>query len=577
MKNNYVLGLNFLHSDSSACLFENNELVVAAEEERFLRVKHTTLFPFNAIKFCLSHVNINISDISVITINSRPTSSIIKKILFLLQNPSAYKIAINSAKNTQSKLTLKKYISKIDENHNFNGKIFYADHHKSHIASSLYFSDFEECVNLSVDGFGDFASCAWGYSKNKNLKLDSKIYFPHSLGIYYQAMTQFLGFKNYGDEYKVMGLSPYGKPKYIKEISNLINKTDFGFNLNLKYFEHHKKKILQINKNNQAEYLNLYSNKLVDLLGRARTNNDEITQYHMDLAKSIQSVYEDIFFHLLNIVYRKYQNPNLTLSGGCAMNSVANGKIIKKTPFKNIYISPNPGDGGGSVGSACAYLSNKFKKKIYVKNYSYLGPKFNNDEIENIKNKFEYKKKYNINFLKDQEVSSYIAKELANSKVIGWFQDKTEWGPRALGNRSILADPRNSNIKKIINSKIKRRESFRPFAPSVIFEEAHKWFDINKEIPFMSEVYQVRKEKQKLLPGITHIDGSGRVQTVKKEDNFKYYNLIRNFFELTNVPVILNTSFNENEPIVNHPIEALNCFHRTEMDILVLENYILSR
>lgn len=297
----------------------------------------------------------------------------------------------------------------------------------------------------------------------------------------------------------------------------------------------------------------------------------------MDLAKSTQSVYEDIFFHLLNIVYRKYQNPNLTLSGGCAMNSVANGKIIKKTPFKNIYISPNPGDGGGSVGSACAYISNKFKKKIYVKNYSYLGPKFNNDEIENIINKFEYKKKYNINFLKDQEVSSYIAKELANSKVIGWFQDKTEWGPRALGNRSILADPRNPNIKKIINSKIKRRESFRPFAPSVIFEESHKWFDINKEVPFMSEVYQVREEKQKLLPGITHIDGSGRVQTVKKEDNFKYYNLIRNFFELTNVPVILNTSFNENEPIVNHPIEALNCFHRTEMDILVLENYILSR
>jgi carbamoyltransferase len=577
MKKNYVLGLNFSHSDSSACLFENNELVVAAEEERFLRVKHTTLFPFNAIKFCLTHANINISYISVITINSRPASSIIKKILFLLQNPSAYKIAINSVKNTRTKLNLKDYISKIDKKNNFSGRIFYADHHKSHIASSLYFSGFEECANLSVDGFGDFASCAWGYFRNKNLKLDSKIYFPHSLGIYYQAMTQFLGFKNYGDEYKVMGLSPYGKPKYIKEISNLINKTKHGFNLNLKYFEHHKKKILQINKNSQAEYLDLYSSKLFDLLGKERNKNDEITQYHMDIANSIQSVYEDIFFHLLDIVYKKYHNPNLTLSGGCAMNSVANGKIIKKTPFKNIYISPNPGDGGGSVGSACVYLSNQFKKKVYVKNYSYLGPKFNNDEIKNIINKFEFKKNYSINFMKDEEVSNYIAKELVNSKVIGWFQDRTEWGPRALGNRSILADPRNPNIKKIINSKIKRRESFRPFAPSIIYEEVHKWFDIKKDVPFMSEVYQVKENKQKLLPGITHIDGSGRVQTVKKEENLKYYNLIRNFFELTEVPVILNTSFNENEPIVNHPLEALNCFHRTEMDILVLENYILTR
>ena len=577
MKNNYILGLNFLHSDSSACLFKNSELIVAVEEERFSRVKHTMDFPYRSIEYCLNYENINISDVGVITLNSNPLSSILKKIFFLIKNPFSLKIALLSAQNAKNKLSLQKYISKIGSKNKFKGKIFYADHHESHIASSLYFSDFKDCVNLSIDGFGDFASSAWGFSKGKILEVEEKIDFPHSLGIFYQALTQYLGFKNYGDEYKIMGLSPYGKPQYVNEISKLIFKTKSGFKLNLKYFNHHKQQILSVNEKNQAEYLNLYSSKLIDLLGEERGKNEKISQYHMNIAKSAQLVYEDVLFHLLNIIHKKYNNTNLTLSGGCAMNSVANGKIIKKTPFKNIYISPNPGDAGGSVGSACVYLKEQYSKDINVKHYSYLGPQYTNDEINKIIDGYENKKKYNIKYLDDDAVSKYIAKELSNSKIIGWFQGRTEWGPRALGNRSILADPRNPNIKKIINSKIKRRESFRPFAPSVLYDETYKWFEIDKEVPFMSEVYQVKKDKQHLLPGITHVDGSGRIQTVKKYQNIKYYNLIKDFFSYTGVPIILNTSFNENEPIVNHPNEAINCFNRTEMDILVLENYILTR
>lgn len=577
MINKYILGINFLHSDSSACLIKNNELVVAIEEERFLRVKHTTSFPLNAIQYCLKFEKINLSNINVITVNSNPLSSIFKKIAFLLKNPSAIKIAFKSAENLKNKINLKNHISNIDKKNKFKGKLSYIDHHKSHIASSLHFNNFDESVNLSIDGFGDFASCAWGFSKKKEIKIDGKIYFPHSLGIFYQAMTQFLGFKEYGDEYKVMGLSPYGKPKYVKEISKLISKTHHGFELNLKYFQHHKKQILKINENNQAKYLNLYSSQLTHILGNERKKNDNINQDHMDLAKSIQVVYEDTFFYLLNKIYKKYQNQNLSLSGGCAMNSVANGKITQNTSFKNIYISPNPGDAGGSVGSASIYLKEKLNTDVQVKNYAFLGPSYNNKEIKTILDNFKYKSNYRIQYFEDNEILEKITNELCNAKIVGWFQGKTEWGPRALGNRSIIADPRNPGIKDIINSKIKRRESFRPFAPSVLSEKVNEWFECSNEVPFMSEVYKVKNDKKKFLPGTTHIDGSGRIQTVKKEDNLKFYNLIKYFFDYTGVPVILNTSFNENEPIVNHPIEALNCFHRTKMDLLVIENYILRR
>ena len=572
----YILGINFLHSDSSACLFKDGHLICAIEEERFTRIKHTMAFPLEAINFCLKSENLDISMINVITINSNPISSMLRKILFILKNPISITIAFNSISNSKKKLDLKTYISKIDSKNEFNGSIKYIDHHESHIASSLFFNNFNECVNLSIDGFGDFASCAWGYSIENNIKLDKKIYFPHSLGIFYQAMTQYLGFKSYGDEYKVMGLSSYGEPKYVNEVSKMIKKDKEGFKLNLDYFLHHKKSILSTS-NDQAIYKNLYSKKLIELLGDERKNDEKITKKHMDLAKSVQTVYENILFHILENLYDKYKSVNLSLSGGCAMNSVANGKIIEKTPFKNIYISPNPGDAGGAVGSAAAYIDSHLNKPVSVKNYAYLGSKYDLKYIKKILDENNLIKKYKVEYLDDDQLYKKIAIELSESKIIGWFQGSSEWGARALGNRSIIADARNPKIKDIINSKIKRRESFRPFAPSILFDQTKEWFEIDKEVPFMSEVYQIKKNKTNLLPGITHVDGTGRLQTVKKENNLKYYNLISSFHKLTGVPVILNTSFNENEPIVNNPSEAIDCFDRTDMDILVIENYIISR
>ena len=575
MINNYTLGINFLHSDTSASIFKNNELIAAAEEERFTRIKHTSNFPERSIKFCLTEANINLSQLNVVSINSNPFNSLSRKIIFTLKNPKAINLAISSLSNIKEKVSLNKLLQAIDDKNVFNGKIKFVDHHESHIASSLAFSEFDESVNVSLDGFGDFSSCAWGVYTNGRSTISERIYFPHSLGIFYQAITQFLGFKNYGDEYKVMGLSSYGEEKFKDEISKLVFSTKKGYELNLKYFTHHKKNIIKKNNNGQIEYENLYSNKLIEILGKERKKNDPITDTHKDIAKSAQIVYEEIFLKLLNNLYDKYKIKNLTLSGGCIMNSVANGKILKNTPFKNIYIPPNPGDAGGAIGSAASLINSQ--NKIIVKNYSFLGNKFYSEDIEKYLKINSALKKFQIKKLSLKDLINVTAKSLTESKIIGWFQGRMEWGPRALGNRSILADPRNPNIKNIINLKIKRRESFRPFAPSVLNEFSKEWFEINKEVPFMSEVYPVKKDKQHILPAITHVDGTGRLQTVKKQDNEKYYKLILRFYELTNVPVILNTSFNENEPIVRTPQEAINCFLRTSMDILVLEDWIITR
>ena len=576
-KNKYIIGINFLHSDSSACLFSNNNLIAAAEEERFVRFKHTSNFPINAIKFCLNIANIDLSDVDFITINTNPSSSLIKKISFLIKNPLSLTIAFNSLLNTKKKLTLIENIQILDNKKKFNGKIIYIDHHISHVSSSLYFSNFDKCANISVDGFGDFASTSWGLYDNGNLKITNKIFFPHSLGIFYQSLTQFIGFRSYGDEYKLMGLAPYGKPKYTEQLYEIINKTEKGFELNLEYFLHHKKKIFEINDNGQFIYKNLFTSKLNKLFGHQRNKNEKITEYHFDLACSVQKVYEDIFFHLLNKVYDQFKLNSLTISGGCAMNSVANGKIKKNTKFENIYISPNPGDAGGAVGSASFFLKNNLKMEPKVKSYAFLGNSFTDEKIHQIIEKKELNSKFKIEYFKDEKLFKYVAKLIASEKIVGWYQGKMEWGPRALGNRSILADPRNKEIKNIINSKIKRRESFRPFAPSILKDYTKDWFEIDSDVPFMSEVYMIKKNKRGIIPGITHVDGSGRLQTVTNTNNLRYFKLIQEFYNLTKVPILLNTSFNENEPIVNKPEEAINCFERTMMDNLVLGNWIISR
>ena len=426
MTNNYVLGINFLHSDTSACIFKNNELIAATEEERYTRVKHTSSFPYNSIKYCLNDAGINISEVDIITINSNPFASFLNKIFFTLKNPKAIKIAINSLVNMKKKISIKDYISKIDDKYKFKGKLNFVDHHESHIASSLYFSNFDNCVNLSLDGFGDFASCAWGMYDKNSLVIDKKIYFPNSLGIFYQAMTQFLGFKNYGDEYKVMGLSSYGEPKYVDKLSKLIFKDGEGFKLNLDYFIHHKEKILFINDSGQAVYKNLYSKKIYELLGSERKKDDKISKEHIDLAKSTQTIYEEIFFHILKNLHKKCSNDNLSLSGGCIMNSVANGKIFKNTSFKKIYISPNPGDAGGSVGSASTYIKKNYKNNIKVKNYAYLGNSYESSEVKKLLDKNNIKDKFKINKLQGEEFYNKVANYLIDSKIVGWFQNRME-------------------------------------------------------------------------------------------------------------------------------------------------------
>ncbi len=576
MPDKYVLGINFLHSDTSSCIFKNGKLIAAAEEERFSRIKHTSSFPVESIKFCLNEAQIDISDLDVITLNSNPFSSLDKKILFTLKNLKRYVLAFKSISNIKKKLSIKDLIS-LNFQKKFNGKIVYLDHHLSHIASSSFFSNFNESVNLSIDGFGDFASAGWGTLINGNLSIDEKIFFPHSMGIFYQAITQFLGFKNYGDEYKVMGLSSYGKPVFENELSQVLQNTSYGYELNLDYFTHQNQSIIENNEMGQLRYKNLYSDKLINLMGPERLATDEITQRHKDIAKSAQLIYEKTLFNLLNKLYKKYKIKNLTLSGGCAMNSVANGKILKNSSFEKIYISPNPGDAGGSIGSALLYLNeNKYEIKKNI-NYAYLGKSYKNEEIEKIINIRDLKNNFVVKKLIEEELLDVVTQELCNSKIIGWFQDKMEWGARALGNRSILADARNPNIKEIINSKIKRRESFRPFAPAILMEHTKDWFQIDQAVPYMSEVYEILMDKRTVLPGITHIDGTGRLQTVSHESNPKFYKLIKKFYEKTDIPILLNTSFNENEPIVESPLQAVDCFMRTNMDILVLENWIISR
>jgi len=575
----YILGLNINHADTSACIFNNFDLVAAAEEERFTRKKHEMSFPSNAIRFCLTKANINISQVNYVCINSKPLSSIQKKIFFLLLNPKSYSLIFQSLFNTKVKFSIKDSLNLIDKNNLFKGEIKYFDHHLSHLASSFYYSPFKKSVNLSVDGFGDFASCSWGSVKNNFLKIDNKILFPHSLGIFYQALTQYLGFKNYGDEYKVMGLSSYGKPIYVNQISNLISyKEKLKFELNLKYFLHDKKKIL-ITKNDQPFFRDLYSKELEKLLGPERKSKEEINQRHKDIAKSTQVVYENTFFNLLNDLYEKYNIKNLNLSGGCVMNSVANGKIIFNTKFKNIYTSSNPGDAGGSIGSALCLINKIYKNK---KNFSfsnlspYIGDFFSNDEVEVIINKYKLIKKFDVKKIETHKLCELVANYISRAYIVGWFQDGMEWGPRALGSRSILADPRNPMMKQILNLKIKKRENFRPFAPSILYKFMDRWFEVKKPVPYMSEVYKIKQNKRKLIPAVTHVDGTGRLQTVTKE-NGRFFSLLSEFYKKTKVPIVLNTSFNENEPIVRTPEHAIDCYLRTKMDILVIQDWVIKR
>ena len=578
-----IIGINAFHADSSACLIIDGQLISAVEEERFNRIKHWAGFPIESIKYCLRESNLDLSDIDHFSINIDPKANYFKKILFLIKHRPSLKLVFNRLKKKKKYNSIKELIDKEFEGSNFKGQINNIEHHYAHLSSAFHVSPFEESCILSVDGFGDFASTAWGFGKNNEIKIDNKIHFPHSLGIFYQSLTQFLGFKNYGDEYKIMGLAPYGKPTYVEQLKKiLLIKSNGNFELNLDYFKFHKENFNYRWDNGKVEIEDLYTNKIESLLGPGRIQGEELTDFHKDLAHSTQKVYEEAFLNILNNLYEKYQNENLCIAGGCGMNSVANGKIKDNTKFKNIYVQPAAGDAGGAIGAAfTTYYKFTNKKRVFEMKHAYWGTSFNNNQISDCLKKNEKiieNQKCSLKLISDNNVlNGIVANDISEGKVVGWFQGKMEWGPRALGNRSILGDPRRSDMKDILNLKIKRRESFRPFAPSILREHVSDWFTNDDEVPFMMKVYQIKEDKRLDIPAVTHVDGSGRLQTVYQETNKRYYDLINEFYKLTKVPIVLNTSFNENEPIVSSPEEALDCFLRTKMDTLVMENYIIKR
>lgn len=468
-------------------------------------------------------------------------------------------------------------------NKTINNKLRFIEHHTSHLSSAFLVSNFNHSIILSVDGFGDFASTSWGVGYENKIEKHGEILFPHSLGIFYQALTQYLGFLNYGDEYKVMGLSSYGRPIYVDLLNKilLLNQDSGIFELDLSYFRHHNEKIDYEWADGSPKVGILYSNKLLSLLGEARKSGEPINHRHKDLAASIQKVYENALFNLLNFLYKKYKLDNLCIAGGCAMNSVANGKVYSETPFKKLYVQAAAGDAGGAIGAGY-FLYNCIlgNKRQFYMDHAYWGPSFDNTFISKIITDNEVKfidTKCTYELLSENELIEQISLAISQGEVVGWYQGRMEWGPRALGNRSILGDPRRSDMKDILNLKIKRRESFRPFAPSIISEYASDWFEGTDKVPFMMQVYQVRKEKQLLIPAVTHVDGSGRLQTVEISTNPRYYKLIEKFRKITGIPIILNTSFNENEPIVCTPQEAIDCFMRTKMDKLAIGNYLIKR
>ncbi|MDD3883603.1 MAG: carbamoyltransferase C-terminal domain-containing protein [Gallionella sp.] len=577
----YILGINAYHGDSSACLIHEGRIVAAAEEERFRRIKHWAGFPSEAIKYCLADAGIDLGDVQHVAINQDAKANIWKKMSFTLASRPDLSMVLDRIKNKRERANaLDELATSVGVD--FKGELHEVEHHLAHLSSAFHVSPFDEAVVVSVDGFGDFASAAWGYGRNGQIDIDDKVYFPHSLGIFYQALTQWLGFPHYGDEYKVMGLAPYGQPNFMDEMRRIVlQQPDGSFKLSLDYFRHHKEKVEYEWENGEPSVGRLFSNALVELLGPARQKSEELAQRHKDIARSVQAMYEEAFFHLLNALHKRHGGEALCLAGGCAMNSVANGKVYRNTPFKKVYIQSAAGDAGGAIGAAYAVWHKLGGKRGFVMDHSYWGPHFPDADFGALLDKHAADLQAQSCVVKhvpdEAMLCEKTAEAIADGKVIGWFQGRMEWGPRALGNRSILGDPRRADMKDILNLKIKRRESFRPFAPSILREAVSDWFEQDDDVPFMMQVYPIRAGKQSLIPAVTHVDGSGRLQTVNDQTNPRYHRLISTFCKMTGVPIVLNTSFNENEPVVCRPEQALDCFLRTKMDVLVLGNWIISR
>ena len=593
-----ILGISAFYHDSAAVLIVDGKIVAAAQEERFTRKKHDSSYPFHAIEFVLREADLSLSKVDHIAFYEKPFLKFERLLeTYLAFAPRGFKsFSMSMPIWLREKLFQKKILFDELRNHDKNfldiNRIHFSEHHFSHAASAFYPSPFKEAIVLTLDGVGEWATTTVAIGKGKDLDIFKEIHFPHSIGLLYSAFTYYLGFKVNSGEYKVMGLAPYGEPKYKKIIMNkLIDlKNDGTFRLNMKYFDY-------------ATGLKMINEKFVKLFGSPSRNSqkDLITQFHMDIASSIQSVVEEIILRLIKSISKEYSIKNLCMAGGVALNCVANGKILKEKIIDNIWIQPAAGDAGGALGAAMALWHKELKNERYVNSKvedkmqgSYLGPSFNDDEIEkNLKELGATYKKYS-----EEELLKKTASELSNEKTIGWFQGRMEFGPRALGARSIIADPRSSKMQKILNLKVKFRESFRPFAPSIIREDLPKWFDLNVNSPYMLLVADVHKnikkemtdEENKLfgidklnikrsdIPAVTHVDYSSRIQTVHEDTNPRYYKLLKQFKRITNCPVVVNTSFNvRGEPIVCTVKDAYRCFMGTGLDVLVCGNFIMQK
>jgi len=590
-----ILGISAFYHDSAACIIKNGEIIAAAQEERFSRKKHDPRYPYNAVEFALKYANLKLSEVDQIVFFEKPFLKFERLLeTYVAFAPKGF-VSFSKAmplwlkeKLFQKNLLFKK-LQKHDENYKSDENIFFSDHHLSHASSAFFPSPFEEAVVLTADGVGEWATTTVAVGRNNSLEIKKEIHFPHSLGLLYSAFTYYTGFKVNSGEYKLMGLAPYGNAIYEDKVKKLVDVKDDGtFRLDQSYF-------------NYATGLTMTNKKFDTLFGQKprNPNKEKVTQFHMDIAASIQKVTEEVMIKLAKSIRKEYNIKNLCLAGGVALNCVANGKILKEKIFENIWIQPAAGDAGGSLGAALALWHIEQKNKRIVNPYddmkgSFLGPEFKNDEIEN-----ELKSiGANLETLSYKNLIDRTAELLSKENVIGWFQGRMEFGPRALGCRSILGDARSEKMQKNLNLKVKYRESFRPFAPSILREDLQDWFDVNVDSPYMlfvadinpNKKIEMSNEQKKLfgidklnvkrskIPAVTHVDYSARIQTVTKNTNKTYYDLISKFKEKTNCPVIVNTSFNvRGEPIVNSPTDAFNCFMGTELDYLVIGNCILDK
>ena len=577
-----ILGINAFHGDSSAALVRDGVLVAAVEEERFSRIKHWAGFPLQSIAYCLREAGLHLADIEHVAINQDDRAHWLRKLAYVAVHPPGMDLVLSRLRNRRRRQQLPELLAEAFPADNFRGAIHNVEHHLAHLSSAFHVSPFEEAVVVSVDGLGDFSSAAWGVGRKNDISVAGRVYFPHSLGIFYQALTQYLGFPYYGDEYKAMGLAPYGSPSRMEAMGEIVKLTKNGaFMLDLAYFRHHRERIAYSWDSGSPEFGDLFSPALEELLGPRRRPQEPLEERHRDIARSVQARYEEAFFYLIGPLQQRFGLSDIALAGGCAMNSVANGKIRRMTPFRRVYVQSAAGDAGGAIGAAYVVWHRLGGHRSFVMDHAFWGPQFALAEIARLLSERREEIAQSgcaVEEISDEEeLCRRAATAIAQGAVLGWFQGRMEWGPRALGNRSILCDPRRGDMKAILNAKIKRRESFRPFAPSVLAESVGGWFEEDDAVPFMMQVFQIREEKRAQIPAVTHVDGSGRLQTVYRHTNPLYYRLIESFRDLTGVPMVLNTSFNENEPVVCRPEEALDCFLRTKMDALVIGDLLVSR